>query len=82
MAKGIREKVEFTPADVKLYEMEDVVQPNGNTGVKFNQNKDKPVAFEFADEEIRLILKGITVLDKQKKITQDNLEIVLKFKNA
>lgn len=81
-AKDIRKKVKFSQEDFKKYEMEDVVNPNGSTGVKYNPSKDKPVAIEFTDEEIRLMSKAITLLDKQKKITPSNIDTVLKFKNA
>lgn len=81
-AKDIRKKVEFSQADTKLYEMEDIINPDGSTGVKFNLGKDKSVAVKFSDEEMRLILRAITQLDKQKGITQHNLETILKLKNA
>lgn len=82
IAKDIRKKVEFSQEDLKKFEIQDIVHPEGRTGIRWNPLKDKPVAITFTDDEVRLMARSIDRLDKEKKINPENIETVLKFKNA
>lgn len=82
IARDIRKKVDFTQQDITRFELQDVSTNDGMMAFKWNPKKDKPTPITFTDEEMRLLIKSISLLDKQKMITPSNIDTVLKIKNA
>lgn len=74
--RGVIAKIEFTPQEVQDFELKDAEK-----GVMFNPVKAKDIEVEFLESEVELLKQSIDQLDKDQKVTQENLDLVLKIKN-
>ena len=74
--RGITAKIEFTPEEVEEFEMQDAEK-----GVIFNPVKAKDIEIEFLQNEVDLLKKTANQLNEEHKITQENLDTVLKINN-
>lgn len=75
LVKDINEKINITQKDIKKYE----IKSNQNS-LTWNTEKDKGLEVDFTDKEIELLKEQVEKLDKENKITQDNLDLCLKIR--
>jgi len=72
LVKSLINKVKFTASEIEEYSMRDLV----NGSVQWDSKTAKDREFKFEDSEIRVIKKGVEMLDQRKEITIDNLDLV------
>jgi len=73
--RGIINKVEFTPEEAQEFEMKDTEK-----GVMFNPAKARDIEVELTKSEVVLLQKSVDQLDKDQRINQENLDLVLRIK--
>jgi len=76
LVRDIRNKVQLTQEEIKTTDFQVV-----GGGYKWNQDIKSDKDYEFTDAEIALLKEGVKNLDKEKKITAENLDICEKIKN-
>jgi len=77
IVRDISRKTEITQEEMKKIGFKTMPQ-----GFTWDQKKEKVKQVEFTDTELNLLKNRITELDKEKKVTQQLLEVCLKIKNA
>lgn len=77
LIRDITKKVALTQDEIKEVELK--VTANG-----FNWNNEKAVPKDvtFTEAELEFIKQQVERLDREKKITQDNLDLCMKIKNT
>ncbi len=75
LVKDISKKVKITQEDIDKYEIK-----SDKGSINWNLKKEKEIEVDFTDKEIELLKEQVEKLDKENKITQDNLELCLKIK--
>ncbi len=76
IVKDIIKMVSVTPEEIIKYKLE-----FKSTGVTWsNEAKDLEFKYEFTKTEIDIIDQQIKILDKENKITQENLELCTKVR--
>lgn len=74
-ARAIIKKVEITSDEVDKWEIRDIER-----GVVWNAAKAEDLEYELNKTELQLLKSGVEKLDKEKKITQGNLDLCQKVK--
>jgi len=77
LAKDISKKIEITQEEMKKLDLKRVE----NQGLIWNPEIDISKDVEFSKAEITYLKGRVDILDKQKQITQDVLELCLKIRN-
>lgn len=72
LVKSIITKVNFTAEEIDEFSMRDLT----NGSVQWDRKSAKDREFKFENSEIRIIKKGVELLDQCKEITIDNLDTV------
>lgn len=82
VSKSILEKTELTPLEIGEYGLEMIPDSNGKH--RLNYKKIPPIlSVEFEEAEMSLLKEGITNMDKEGKITLQNLKLcqdIMEFK--
>jgi len=73
--RGLKERVRFTPKEIDEFELRDL----RNGSVVWDGSKAKLREFRFEDSEIKLIKKGVQILDKEERVTDEILDLAKKI---
>lgn len=79
IAKDIKKKLTITQDDIQTFEMKETRDSRGQNQIVWDPTKDVGVEMTFTAAEIKMIQEAIRKVDKDEKITQDNLETCEKF---
>lgn len=71
IVKSLQEKIRFKPGEIDEYELKDL----SDGRVSWNKAKAKDKEFILEDSEIRVLQKGVDILDKEKRITLDLVDL-------
>ena len=71
IVKSLQEKIRFKPAEIDEYELKDLSEGR----VSWNKAKAKDKTFALEDSEIRVLQKGVDLLDKEQRITLDLVDL-------
>lgn len=77
LVRDIRNKVDIKQEDIEKYG----VRSEGRA-FQWNSEKDKGEEIEFSNAEIQLLKEQVRLLDQQKKVTPEILDLCLKIKEA
>jgi hypothetical protein len=76
LIRDIAKKIEFTQDEIKEIEL----KQSGNQ-ITWNPEKDIEKEINFSESEINFLKDQVTLLDNEKKVTQDMLDLCLLIKN-
>ena len=80
LVKHIREKIEFSSAEIGDFNLRGEEQKDGTCRFKWNPEKAIDVKFHFEKPEIDFLKAQVDRLDSEGNITSNNLALCLKIK--
>lgn len=79
IVRSMQEKIKFTPAEVEEYELKDL--SDGRVAYNKAKTKDKDRIFPLEDAEIKALLRGIDILDKEQQIPLEIVDLVKRIQD-
>ena len=80
LVKHIRQKIEFTSAEIGDIDLKGEVREDGSTRFKWDPQKAIDVEFHFEKSEIDFLKEQVERLDAEGNIPSSNLDLCLKIK--
>jgi hypothetical protein len=77
LVRDITKKIEFTQDEIK-----EIGLKQSNNQLTWNPEKDFEKEVNFSESEINFLKDQIDLLDREKRITQDMLDLCLLIKNC
>lgn len=76
--KDIVSKLMLSSSEVKKFD----IKPDDKGGVQWKKENDKVKSISFTSAEMQFLKDQVSIFDKQNKITQDLLDVVLKIQEV
>ena len=77
IVRSLQEKIKFTPKEIREYELKDL----SDGKISWNKAKGKDTTFPLEDPEIRVLQKGVDILDKEQRITLDLVDLAKRIQD-
>jgi hypothetical protein len=75
LVRKLREDLSFSEEEHEVLGLSYTQNPNGTTGVTWNELNEVPVEFEFGLKVTELIRDSLNTLNTQKKLTEAHLAL-------
>jgi hypothetical protein len=79
VVRAIKKKIGFSEEELKIFAIKSVPAENGKTRFEWDTKTEKSVEFEFSEKQVGLIVDSLDVLARNKKATEQHLELHEKF---
>ena len=75
LVKSLQDKVQVTPEEIKLIGLR-----QEGTMVRWDEKKDPNMEITFSKFELDFLKEQVKKIDAEKRVTQDNLSLLLKIR--